>query len=89
MLERRTVPHDLLEVHVATDLFFEIKLLLGQFLFQVGDLAVCKTILYSDGDLTGCFLRNSISSGRKASSMLRLMDRAATTRPRLTSGITH
>src|SRR5580700_7412941 len=56
MLERRTVPHDLLEIHVATDLFFEIKLLLGQFLFQVGDLAVCETILYSDGDLTGCFL---------------------------------
>ena len=34
-LEGWTVPHDLLEVHVATDFFFQIELLLRKLLFQV------------------------------------------------------
>src|ERR1700688_43755 len=59
MLERRTVPHDLLEVHVATDLFFEIKLLLRKLLFQLGNLAEGHAILYSDGYLTGCFFEKT------------------------------
>src|ERR1700686_559580 len=56
MLERRTVPHDLLEVQIATDFFFEIYLLLRKLLFQFGNLAEGEAILYSDGDLTGCLL---------------------------------
>src|SRR5713226_9702406 len=56
MLESRTVPHDLLEVHVATDFFFEVELLLRKLLFQLGNLAEGEAILYSNGYLTGRFL---------------------------------
>src|ERR1700692_240230 len=59
MLERRTAPHDLLEVHAATDFFFEIKLLLRKLLFQLGNLGEGEAILYSDGYLTGCFFEKT------------------------------
>src|SRR5258707_1130688 len=55
MLESGTVPHDLLEIHVATDFFFEVELLLRKLLFQRGNLAEGQAIFYSDGYLTGCF----------------------------------
>src|SRR5580704_715310 len=56
MLERRTVSHNLLEIRVAPDFFFEIELLLGKFLLQFGNLAEGQAILDSDGYLAGRFL---------------------------------
>src|SRR5580704_9807957 len=52
MVERRTVPHDLFETHIAADFLFEIELLLRQLLLQFRDLAVGKAILNGDGYLT-------------------------------------
>src|SRR6185503_19229413 len=47
-----TVADDLIEVHLAANLFFEIKLLLGELFFEFGDLTVGQGIFQGDGDLT-------------------------------------
>src|SRR5262249_43192185 len=49
--ERRTIANDLVEVQFAANLFFEIELLLGQLLFQLGYLAERKGILQGDRNL--------------------------------------
>jgi hypothetical protein len=54
VLERRTVPHDLLEIHVAADFVFEIELFLRELLFQFENLAVSEAILNGDGYLARC-----------------------------------
>src|SRR3984957_10215479 len=57
MLERRTIPHDLLEVHLATDFLLEIEFLLCKLLFQIGDLAEGEAVFDSDSYLTRRFLK--------------------------------
>jgi hypothetical protein len=46
-----TVADDLIEVHLAANLFFEIKLLLGELFFEFGDLTVRQGIFKGNGDL--------------------------------------
>ena len=45
------LPDDLLEAHLAADFFFEIELLLGELVFQFGNLLVCQRVFNCDGDL--------------------------------------
>src|ERR1700722_2020574 len=53
LLKRQTAPHNLPEIHVAADLLFEIKILLGQSLFEFAKLAVCERLLNGNGYLPG------------------------------------
>ena len=47
------VANDLIEVHLAANLFFEIKLLLRQLVLERGDLSVGQRVLDSDRHLLG------------------------------------
>ena len=51
MPECRAVADDLIEVHLAANLFFEIELLLGELVFELGDFPICQGVFDGDGDL--------------------------------------
>src|SRR6186997_1189112 len=49
----RAVADDLIEVHLAAYLFFEVKLLLGQLVFELRNLLARKSVLQRKRDLNG------------------------------------
>ncbi len=51
MLQGGTRPDDLLKVHLAANLFFEIQLFLRKLVLESGDLAVGKRVFNCNGDL--------------------------------------
>ena len=51
--QRRALADDLLEVVLRADLFFQVELLLGQLVFQLGDLPIGLRVLHRNGDLLG------------------------------------
>src|SRR5439155_21692564 len=51
VLERRARPYDLLEVHLAAYLFFQIELFLREFVLEFGDLAVGEGVFDGNRDL--------------------------------------
>jgi hypothetical protein len=40
MAESRTLSNDSFKVHLAADLLFQVQLLLGEFVFEIGDFSV-------------------------------------------------
>jgi hypothetical protein len=44
-------PNDVFKVHLAADFFFEIELLLGEFVFELRNLVVCQRVFNGDGNL--------------------------------------
>src|SRR5207245_5624402 len=53
VLERRARPYDLLEVHLAAYLFFQIELFLRKFVLQFRNLTVGKVVFDGNCDLAG------------------------------------
>src|SRR6266568_1063952 len=52
-LERAAFAHDLLEVVLRPNLFFQVEFLLRQLVLQIGDLSVSERILNCQRDLVG------------------------------------
>ena len=46
LFQSRTVTNDLIEIHRATNLFFQIQLLLGQLVFEFGSFAEGESVLF-------------------------------------------
>src|SRR4029077_17364537 len=52
VLQGGTRSNDLLKVHLAANLLFQIQLFLSEFVFEFGDLAISKRVFNCDGDLS-------------------------------------
>ena len=75
MLERRAVPHDLLEIHLAADFILQVEFLLGKLVFEFGDLLVRQRVFNRDSNLTRSLAEEfdilwvNVSSVARASAM--------------------